>query len=206
MKVYVETNFILELAFVQEQHECCERLVALCEGGRANLVLPAFCIAESYETLIRRANKRRNMKNDLASELGQLGRSKPYKDEIDAFENITGLLVRSIEEENRRLTGALERILAIASVIPLEADVILNAAVYRTATKLSPQDSIVYSSVLHHLALVGDGESCFINRDRKGFDDPDVVENLEGRGCKMLFSFVDGCNYVAHFVNAKPAD
>ena len=55
MNVYVETNFILELAFVQDEHESCDRILALCEAQRATLVLPTFCLAESYETLIRRA-------------------------------------------------------------------------------------------------------------------------------------------------------
>ena len=95
MNIYVETNFVLELAFVQEQDESCEKIIRLCEAGSATLVLPAFCIAESYETLIRRANRRTQIANDLAGELRQLSRSKPYKDEIDAFQNITGLLVRS---------------------------------------------------------------------------------------------------------------
>jgi hypothetical protein len=65
MNIYVETNFILELAFVQEQHESCEKIIRLCEAGRAALVLSAFCIAESYETLIRRANRRTQITNDL---------------------------------------------------------------------------------------------------------------------------------------------
>jgi hypothetical protein len=51
MNIYVETNFVLELAFVQEQVESCGAILGLCEAGRATLVLPAFCIAESYEAL-----------------------------------------------------------------------------------------------------------------------------------------------------------
>ena len=66
MNIYVETNFVLELAFVQEQHESCEQIVSLCEAGSATIVLPAFCIAESYETLLRRANLRAQIANDLA--------------------------------------------------------------------------------------------------------------------------------------------
>jgi hypothetical protein len=51
MNIYVETNFVLELAFVQEQHESCEQIIGLCEAGNATAVLPAFCISESYETI-----------------------------------------------------------------------------------------------------------------------------------------------------------
>jgi predicted nucleic acid-binding protein len=131
MNIYVETNFVLELALLQEQHEGCEKIIALCEAGRATLVLPAFCIGESYETLIRRARRRTQIANDLAGELRQLSRSKPYKDEIEAFQSITGLLARSSQEEDQRLIAVLERILNIADIIPLEATIVLNAAQYR---------------------------------------------------------------------------
>lgn len=62
MNIYVETNFVLELAFVQEEYESCEQIIGLCEAGSATIVLPAFCIAESYEKLIRRAKRRKQIK------------------------------------------------------------------------------------------------------------------------------------------------
>jgi predicted nucleic acid-binding protein len=201
MNIYVETNFVLELASMQEQHESCEKIIGLCEAGSATLVLPAFCIAESYETLIRRVNRRTQIANALAGELRQLSRSKPYKDEIDAFQSITGLLARSSQEEDQRLIAVLERVLKIADIIPLEAGIVLNATQYRVTYKFEPQDSIVYSSVLHHLASAGGIESCFINRNRRDFDDPDIEESLANQGCKMLFSFTNGCNYIQHCIN-----
>ncbi|NJO83104.1 MAG: hypothetical protein HC828_09975 [Blastochloris sp.] len=128
----------------------------------------------------------------------QLSRSKPYKGEIDAFQSITGLLARSSQEEDRRLIDVLERGLKIADIIPLEAELVLNATQYRATYKLEPQDSIVYSSVLYHLALANGVESCFINRNRRDFDDPDIEESLANQGCKMLFSFVNGYDYIQH--------
>jgi len=162
MNIYVETNFVIELASLQEQHESCEKIIEICEAGHATLVLPAFCIAESYEALIRRANTRTQIANDLAKELRELSRSKPYKDEIDAFQSITGLLARSSQEEDQRLIATLERILKIADIIPLEAGIVLSATQYRVTYKFKPKDSIVYSSVLHHLASIDGVESCFI--------------------------------------------
>jgi len=202
MNVYIETNFVLELAFVQEQHESCERIIELCETGRGRLVLPSFCIAESYETLIRRAKRRTQIANDLAGELGQLGRSKPYKDEIDTLRSIAGFLARSTKEEDQRAIAVLERISRIAELIPLQADIVVNATKHQATYKLGPQDSIVYSSVLHHLASARGHESCFINRNRRDFDDPDIEESLANQGCKMLFSFINGCDYVAHRVGS----
>ena len=48
MIVYVESNFILELAYLQEDHENCGRILKLAEAGKIQLILPAFAIAEPF--------------------------------------------------------------------------------------------------------------------------------------------------------------
>jgi predicted nucleic acid-binding protein len=196
MNIYVETNFVLELAFVQEQHESCDELLRLCEAGNARLILPAFCIAESYETLIRRANNRKRIANELASELSQLARSKPYRTEIDALPSAVDLLARSSQDEDQRLVAVLAQLLKVADIVPLEAGIVVAATRHRSDYELSPQDSIVYASVRQHLAAAGESESCFINRNSRDFNDPDIQDDLARFGCKMLFTFVSGCNYI----------
>jgi predicted nucleic acid-binding protein len=205
MNIYVETNFILELVFVQEQHQSCEEIITLCEAGRAKLILPAFCIAEAYEALIRRANRRKQMANDLAGELRQLSRSAPYRGDTEALQSLVSLLTRSSQEEDERLTATLERILRVADIIPLATDVVLSAKAHRATYKLEAQDSIVYSAVLYHLKSAGAEESCFLNRNSRDFDDPDIEESLSAQGCKTLFSFVNGFQYIRHRVSESPS-
>jgi hypothetical protein len=91
MNIYVESNFVLELALLQEQFEACENILAICEAGETALVLPAFCIAEPYETLVRRAKHRGNLSRDLTTELGQLSRSEPYREEFDGPDIVDAL-------------------------------------------------------------------------------------------------------------------
>ena len=59
MKVYIESNFVLELALLQEQNESCENILSLGKSGNIHLIIPAFCVAEPIETLVRRAINRR---------------------------------------------------------------------------------------------------------------------------------------------------
>lgn len=79
MNVYVESNFVLELALLQEQQDSCEKIIALCEADKAHLVIPAYSLIEPYETIIRYAKNRIKISNDLAMEVKQLSRSRPYK-------------------------------------------------------------------------------------------------------------------------------
>ena len=54
MIVYVESNFVLELAFRQEDCESSDNILQLAEAGKIELMLPAYFLGEPYERLVRR--------------------------------------------------------------------------------------------------------------------------------------------------------
>ncbi|MEX0727234.1 MAG: PIN domain-containing protein [Planctomycetaceae bacterium] len=203
MNVYVETNFLLELAFVQEQHESCDAIVDLCAAGTAHLIVPTFCIAEAFETLLRRKGRRGQIKEQLSRELGQLSRSKPYEQEAAVFLEFTDLLARSSQEEDQRLGEVFDRVLGIAEILALSLRIMQEAARYRIAYEFAPQDSIVFASVVDHLKTAGGSESCFLNRNRLDFDIPGIKDLFDPLGCKMLFSFVKASHYIRHRVDAS---
>jgi hypothetical protein len=61
---------------------------------------------------------------------------------------------------------------------------------------LSPQDAIVYASIIDHLSQKSPPKSCFLNKNSRDFDDPDIVEMLERNNCKMLPRFDQGYQYL----------
>jgi len=79
MIVYAESNFILELAFLQEEHESCVTLLELAKSKEIVLVLPAFCIGESYEAWVRRLKRRQAAHRLFTTEIKEVSRSKPYQ-------------------------------------------------------------------------------------------------------------------------------
>ena len=95
----MKSNFVLEFALSQEQHDSCERILELAEAGRINLIVPAYSLVEPYETLVRRAKKRAEVSLALDAEVKQLSRSRPYYDEIDAMQQVSGLIACSSAEE-----------------------------------------------------------------------------------------------------------
>ena len=99
MNVYVETNFVLELVFAQEQWQDCERVLTICASGSATLHLPAYCLAEPHEKLTRQARNRRELQQRLDAELRQLARTASYKARIESIQNIAGLLAQSNDED-----------------------------------------------------------------------------------------------------------
>lgn len=196
MNVYVESNFVLELALVQEQHASCEEIVRLAEAGRARLVIPAYSLAEPHETLVRRRRQRKQLKAHLDEELRQLSRTATYSQQLGGFENLTTVLIDSADEEAKRLEQLQGRLLKSVEIIPLDASILAAATRYQLKHDLSPQDALVYASVLSHLAGSAAPESCFLNKNSKDFDDPDIVAELKQHTCKLIPRFDDGCEYV----------
>lgn len=203
MNIYVESNFVLELALLQEQSGSCSNILQLCRQEKAHLVLPAFSIAEPYETLGRRSRERNTLADSLDSELRQLSRTQPYTERINTLQEVTGFLVRSAEEERSRLTQVMKEVLEIAEVIPLDSAIITSASGLEESLGLSPQDAIVLASVLKHLEESDDEPSCFLNRNTKDFDDPDIVERLGEHNCSLLPRFDDALRYLRNVLGIE---
>lgn len=196
MNVYVETNFVLELVFLQEQSVHCESLLEQCDGKQHKLVIPAYCLAEPNEKLHRQARNRTELQRTLESELRQLARSHPYRVRIDNIQDIASLLVQSNEEERRRFDAYRRRLLETAEIVPLTAEILEQAARYEDSHQLTPQDALVYASVMHHLSRSVSPQNCFLNRNSRDFDSPDIFDELARYNCRMIPRFDDGEGYV----------
>jgi predicted nucleic acid-binding protein len=194
--VYVESNFLLELAFLQEGHESCQAILDLAKAGQIRLVLPSFCLGEPYEAFHRRDKRRREVSEKLSSEIREMSRSQPYKSFNDETKDFVGSIVKSIEDERNRLNDLFEHELDNFELIQMDADLIKLSVGYQRSIG-SPQDAIVFASVTEHLKrLQIDEPKCFITKNSKDFKDPDIEDQLVNFNCKLLFTFEAGLGYM----------
>ncbi|WP_341531470.1 PIN domain-containing protein (plasmid) [Nostoc sp. UHCC 0302] len=196
MNIYVETNFLLELVFEQEQCVSCEQILQLCSAGQTKLIIPAYSLAEPHEKLNRQAKSRRNLQQLLDAELKQLSRTASYISRIRSIQDIASLMVQSNEEERQRFIYYREQLFNIAEVIALTSEILIQAASCESTYDLSPQDAIVYASVMNHLRQYKPQLGCFLNRNSKDFDSPDIVEQLNQLKCRMIPRFDHGYNFI----------
>ena len=201
MNIYAETNFVLEMAFRQEQCRACETIVSLCRERRIHLIIPAYSLAEPYETLIRRHRRRKKLKNTLDTELNQLARTDSYASEIRNIQKLLNILLQSTEDEMKRFENVKNDLIKFAEIIPLNAEIMQYSTTHRKTHDLSPQDAIVYASVLHHLQQTKPEIACFLNKNSKDFDDPDILDILEEYRCKMLSRFTHGYQFITNKIN-----
>lgn len=204
MIVYVESNFILERAFLREEHEACDALIDLARSGVVRLLLPAFSLGEPYEAWVRRSRLRAGLHRQLLVEVSELARSRPYASRSDRLRETAKLLQESALEERERLDQALLDAANAAEVIPTDAEVIHSALTVQRDLGLSPQDSIVYASILAHLAASAPGPKCFITRNSKDFLRAALHTPLAEAGCRLMWSFVDGLGFVRAAESSDP--
>jgi predicted nucleic acid-binding protein len=182
--------------FEQEQHTSCEQILAICESAQSRLIIPAYCLAEPHEKLTRQAGSRRELQRNLETEFRQLARTASYTTRINSIQDIASLLVRSNEEEKQRFIRYRDRLLSIAEIIPLTIDVLREAATHESPYDLTPQDALVYASVIAHLRQHKPPVGCFLNRNSKDFDNPDIVDELDKNHCKIIPRFDHGDDFI----------
>jgi len=196
MTVYVESNFVLEQSLQQEECDSCAEIIDLASKGRITLAVPAFSLAEPYLAILGKEKARFRLGNDLRAHLSELARSKPHREVPVAFEALAAVLIASSQFEREGLRRTISQLLRTADVIALDATILESAAKAELQFGMSHQDGIVLASVLAHLDLHDPPESCFLNRNSKDFDDPDVRETLEKHRCRFLPNFKEGLQYI----------
>lgn len=198
MIVLVESNFVLELALRQEQVDDAERIVGLAEAKAVELVVPGCSLFEPYETLIRRRKERALTQERLLKELRQLSRSKEFTDLLETSKNVTRALAESGEVEARGLDTTIRRLLDIATVLPLTAEVVGHALDAQVKYDLEPQDAVVFASVDFYLQPRTQSTKVFANRNYADFAKPDIESHLAEHNCKLFPDFHDAKNFVEH--------
>ena len=196
MIIYVETNFLLELAYLQEECNSCTELLDLAKDDAVSLVLPAFSLAEARLTWDRRSSERNTLQNQLQPLIRQLARSEPFRTLTESSRELISALAASGEATRLRLEDAISTINSVGTVLPLTSEVASQARLDELGLALSPSDAVVYASVMSHLSIAPEGVKCFFNRDSKGFANPSIYDELAASGCKLFVSFEKGLEFV----------
>lgn len=202
MIIYVETNFLLELTFGQSEATFCNEIMELCRIGKATLAIPAYSFVEPNEKLIRQAMQRKKLQNDINTEISQISRSTENQAHLPSMKQTSSLFVKISEEDRKRFMQYKTELVEIAEVIPLSKSVLEEAFQYEEKNTLGPQDSVVYASICEHLENNRPEVSCFLNKNKKDFDDPDIVETLKNLNCTYISRFENGLRFVSSYLSS----
>jgi predicted nucleic acid-binding protein len=196
MRVYVETNFLLELAFEQEQHAACEAILRLAEARDIALALPAYSLIEAADTLRRKLIERNALMDSNSRELREVGRMEGHTRSVGGARSMmTILLVHTLQHARGRFERIKRRLSNSASFLPLTGVELDEASALEMEYGLSQPDARVLASVLGDPQL-GRATSCFLNRNTRDFDESRIHDLLAQQSCKLLGNFENGRNYI----------
>ncbi|MBE0610924.1 MAG: hypothetical protein IH609_16205 [Dehalococcoidia bacterium] len=201
MRVYVESNFVLELVFSQEQVQSCESLLTLAERSEIELTIPAFSVMEPYQRIVRRKRDRDELQSKLEKERAEVARVSAYRDPAGQLEQIASFLIASSDRDRARMSEIRERILASSRVTPLDALVLQGASILAERFGLSPEDAVVLESVRTDLVRSVTADAVFLTKNSKDFRDPEISEFL---GCRVFFDFDGGLAAIQSSVRPRP--
>jgi predicted nucleic acid-binding protein len=159
--VYVETNFILEVALRQEEHEACEHLMTAAEAASARLVIPAFSLVEGWNTLRRRREERQRLLPALRTQADTLSRSAGASNVFAHLLTEWSLLepaLRQSEEDGMR--DACARVVACAEVVDMTSADVSRALELAERLGLRIEDAVVLAAVLQHASSGTSGSAC----------------------------------------------
>jgi predicted nucleic acid-binding protein len=192
LTVYVESNFVLELALGQEQATAAESILASAERREVALAVPWFSLAEPFSTVERRSRDRDQFIGQMKRHLQDLRRSQHRRVEARALALGADRLTRVNTSEADDLIVFVGRLVNAATVIPIEAPVFERAMDYRARFGFSPQDALVYAAVVRHLtSAAAPGPHVFVTTDQSDFKDRGIARELRALDCQLVFEFSD---------------
>ncbi|WP_201978298.1 PIN domain-containing protein [Hymenobacter rubidus] len=192
MDVFVESNFILELAFLQGQHLACERVLAGAISGRYRLHVPQYALTEVFQTLRYRSNERAEQQSYFQREIEQHRRETDVDlvDTDNLVRLLNNLLTERTAAQTTRLYATTAQLARVALGPALTSEVLTEAQMVQARHGLSPQDALVYASVLAGLRLLpADSPKLFITRNPRDFEQPLIIEELRTLGCHLMSNF-----------------
>ena len=197
MRVYVESNFLLELVLQQKEVAACERLLNLAESKQVFLVLPAYAMIESWETVVRRKAAWKELREQIFNNKlnSEFSRSPLTKDALAQLKDAADSFLKAEQDLADRKEVVWDQIHKHAEFIPIDGKIVAEAGRGHAIYDLTFPDAVMLASVLSHLDAAP-ATSVFLNRNTKDFDDPAIVAELRQRDCKFLPSFDGGLAHV----------
>lgn len=200
--VYVETNFLLEIALRQEQAYAARRILELAMTGKIHLHVPSFSISEAVNTITNRIAKIKDTEREITQKRKKIlrrlkrSRTKVHRQESKRLAESVLDVARVTETELNNLKAVLRTMLRCSTTIELTRALVVASTRAERKYGLAFSDALVFASVQHDARNRRNVPKYFITRDKKDLGQPDVKNALRRRGVKVVPSFDDGLEAV----------
>ncbi|MFT4040008.1 MAG: hypothetical protein QM692_17650 [Thermomicrobiales bacterium] len=193
MTVYVESNFVLELALQQEQAADAREILDHAARGEISLAIPSVSITEPFSTITQRLRSMDRLEKLIGTQARDFARSSLYVAEAQDLTVAQSHLKRLVQQKHKILEPVIAGILAVARVIPVDPASYDLALQLQESLRLDLEDALVLAAVVSDLRRNPSIRTgLFVNKNTRDFFRHDVVEILRRNNCEFSGDFQDG--------------
>ncbi len=149
MNVYVNSNFVIELALRQEQYAAASRILSWAQQKRLTLVCPALVLAEPLSNMNYRRVERKALGKSLrtfsASCLARSGEHLAAEEQVGGVLDYLDAMDKSEAEETH---GICRVLLATARIMPLNVETMDGSRIVAQDYDIGLTDSLVLTAIL----------------------------------------------------------
>jgi len=189
MKVYVETNWLLDLALEQERIQASSFVVELAKDKKIQLYLPEISLIEADQKIVRRKLQREILIENLQQEERELkrGRNTRYQAQAAAIGKDITRLIEISEFEREHFNKTVRDISKFLTWLHLDDDCLQKSFDFEERYALNRLDALIYAVIRADAASDLATEKCFIDYDGH-FKNPELKLDMTGLGITLLGS------------------
>ena len=189
MKVYVETNWLLDLALEQERIQASSFVLELAKNSKIRLYLPEICLVEADQKIVRRKLQRETLIENLRNEGRELIRSHDARYQLQAAAiNQDIFQLRDISDfEREHFDTTVRNISKFLTWLHFGNGSLQNSFDLENNYELSRLDALIYAVIRTDAASDLATEKCFIDYDGH-FKNPELKLDMVGLGITFLSS------------------
>jgi hypothetical protein len=204
MRLYAETNFLLELARAQTAAHACDDLLELCVKGRLELVMPVFSLTEASNKLDARLREKLRFNDSVRNFIADDARTPDNARLEGARDALRAALLTSSESDALRFASVIDAVAKNCHWIDLGLAVALEGRSCEKLFELRPFDAVVLASVVTHLRASTRDQSIFVTTNKRDFDAPEIRGVLQSQGCELITNFEHALKRIAASVVSGP--
>ncbi|MDK2971545.1 MAG: hypothetical protein PWP23_1300 [Candidatus Sumerlaeota bacterium] len=190
MILYVETNFLLEIARQQDHAQEAEELLLLgSDRSRLRLFCPAHCIGEAAANIGYHHQERLPLLVSLQKQQRELGRYAIESGLTDLIGKLDSRMHAVRKHEEWRLEQTVEKLLRFDGALPTPYLACGDAAEFELEYELRFSDALLLATVIRHARTLSEELKAFVSRDRKDFGGRVAREVLRRENIKYLTTF-----------------
>jgi predicted nucleic acid-binding protein len=188
--VYIESNFVLEIALEQEGRDDARALLVAGRRDGVELAIPTFSLSEPYSTVTNRLRGERQDFRRAQERLRQRQREGGRQAEAEQLSAGLEVMVDIGRRDMEGIDRIVAELLVDARVLEFTAEVHTRSLAYQDRYGFDASDSIVYATIVTDAMRCGATEpKLFVTRNERDFDLPEVRTELEALGCDLYLDF-----------------